>query len=310
MKILNLVNVKFWLFIGCLIPLATYAQQDPQYTHYMYNTMSVNPGYTGSIGSLEANVLYRSQWVGVDGAPETQNFGIHSPLSNERIGVGLDITNDKIGPSSEQFINGNFSYTIPVTYTTKLALGVKAGARILNIDWTKGTFKNQSDVLLNNNIDNKLMPSLGAGAYYYSNRWYVGLSVPNFIRSDYYDDIEEAVLSDELHYYLMAGYVMDLSRSIKFKPAFLGKVVAGAPFIFDVSANFLFNEVFTAGVSYRWDDSVSAIAGFNFMQNFFVGYSYDYTTTDFQKYNDGTHEIILRYQATSKSSRIKSPRFF
>ena len=260
------------------------AQQDPHYTQYMFNTMSINPAYAGSTGSLQALLLYRSQWVGVDGAPETQNFSMHSPLRNEKMGLGLNIVNDKLGPSSEVFADANFSY--------------------------KGRFYDPEDVLLNNNIDSRIMPSLGAGAYWYSDRWYIGASIPNFIRSDYYDDIQEAVLSNRLHYFIMGGYVFDINRNLKLKPAFLVKAVSGAPVSVDVSASFLLQEFLNLGAAYRWNDSVSLLAGFQISRSLFVGYSYDYTTTDFTKYNDGTHEILLRFDLLKGNNKIKSPRFF
>lgn len=311
MKITNLfTNPKHYLLLMLVIGGSLYAQQDPQYTQYMYNTMSINPAYTGSPGTLEANLLYRSQWVGVEGAPETQAFGIHSPLANRNIGLGLNIVNDKIGPSNELFFSGNFSYTIQATYNTKLAFGVKAGLKVLDIDFSKGIFYDPGDILLTNNIQNQVLPTVGAGVYYFSDKWYVGFSVPNFFMNEYYDDVEEAVMSDRLHYYLMGGYVFNISDNLKFKPAVLAKAVSGAPISFDISSNFLIQEIFTVGVSYRYEDAINVLAGIQVFDSFFVGYSYDYSLTDFQKYNDGSHEIILRYHIPEKSSRIKSPRFF
>jgi type IX secretion system PorP/SprF family membrane protein len=248
--------------------------------------------------------------VGIDGAPSTQSFTVHSPLANDKIGLGFSAVNDNLGPSNELYLDANFSYTLMLSYSTRLALGVKAGARMLNVDWTKGRFYDDSDVLLNSNIDNKFSPSIGAGAYLYGEKWYVGASVPNFIRSDYYDDVQESVNLERLHYYLMAGYVFDLSEGLKFKPAMLARGVSGAPISLDVSANFLIQDTFTIGAGYRWDDSVSVLAGFQINKNFFVGYSYDYTTTDLNKYNDGSHEILLRFQLSPKTNQIKSPRFF
>ncbi len=265
-------NLKACLVLLVLIiTKVANAQQDPHYTQYMYNTMSINPAYAGSTGSLQALLLYRSQWVGVDGAPETQNFSVHSPLRNEKMG---------------------------------------GGARLLNVDWSKGRFYDPEDVLLNTNIDSRIMPSVGAGAYWYSDRWYIGASVPNFLRSDYYDDIEESVLSDRLHYFIMGGYVFDINRNLKLKPAFLVKAVSGAPVSVDVSANVLLQEFLNLGVAYRWEDSVSFLAGFQISRSLFVGYSFDYTTTDFNKYNDGTHEILLRFDLLKGNNKIKSPRFF
>lgn len=301
---------KISLAFLLLISMKGIAQQDPGYTQYMYNPLTVNSAYAGSTETLEAVLIHRSQWVGIDGAPSTQSFTVHSPLANDKIGLGFSAVNDNLGPSNELYLDANFSYTLMLSYGTRLALGVKAGARMLNVDWTKGRFYDDSDVLLNSNIDNKFSPSIGAGAYLYGEKWYVGASVPNFIRSDYYDDVQESVNLERLHYYLMAGYVFDLSEGLKFKPAMLARGVSGAPISLDVSANFLIQDTFTIGAGYRWDDSVSVLAGFQINKNFFVGYSYDYTTTDLNKYNDGSHEILLRFQLSSKTNQIKSPRFF
>lgn len=307
----NIKNIKgfLWLLFA-FYGLDSVAQQNPEYTQYMYNTIQVNPGYTGSVGTLEANLLYRKQWVNIDGAPQTGTFGIHSPIGNKKVGLGLNFINDELGPSSEQTVTGNASYSIDLGIETKLAFGLKAGFRMMNIDWTKGRYYNSNDALLNNNINNKFMPTLGTGAYLYSNKWYLGMSVPSFLKSDYYDDIQESIVSDKLHYYFIGGYVFDLSDAIKFKPSVLVKAVQGAPLATDFSANFLLQEKVTLGASYRMDDSVSALLGLQFAKDFFIGYSFDYTVTPLNKYNDGTHEVILRYQLPQKSSTIKSPRFF
>lgn len=309
MKITSTILNRYFLICIILTAISVKAQQEPQYTQYMYNTLTVNPGYTGSPGFLEATLQHRSQWVGIDGAPTTQAFTIHSPV-NDKIGLGFSAVNDKIGPSEEVYIDGNFSYTIPVSFNSKIAFGLKAGVKVLNIDWSKGTYYQGGDPLLNANINNELSPSVGAGIYYYSDKWYAGLSVPNFIRSDYYDDIKESEVSDRLHYYVIGGYVFDLSDNLKFKPAFMAKIVSGAPITADLSANFLLQERLTLGAAYRFDDSVSALVGFQITKDFFVGYSYDYSVTELNKYNDGSHEIIVRFQLMPKATRIKSPRFF
>lgn len=300
------ISVAFFLMFA----ISGNAQQDPGYTQYMYNPLVINSGYTGSTGTLEAVLIHRSQWVGIEGAPSTQSFTIHSPLSNEKLGLGFSAVQDKLGPSREIYLDGNFSYTLDLSYNTKLAFGLKAGARILNIDWSRGRFYDEADALLNQNIDNKFIPQIGAGVYLYSDKWYVGASVPSFIKSDYYDDIAEEVDPDRLHFYLIGGYVFDLTDNLKFKPAVLGRAVSGAPVEFDLSANFMFMEKFVLGAAYRYDDSVSALAGFQISRDFFIGYAYDFTTSELNKYNDGTHEIMLRFQANKKTSQIKSPRFF
>ncbi|OIQ21017.1 MAG: hypothetical protein BM557_04450 [Flavobacterium sp. MedPE-SWcel] len=297
------------LLILCVVQPVV-GQQEAQYTQYMYNTLTINPAYTGSTGGVDALLLHRSQWIGIDGAPRTQAFTIHAPMWNEKVGLGLSAVNERIGPTDEFHIDGNFSYTLYLGQQGRLAFGLKAGARSMSIDWSRGRYYQEGDPLLNRNINNNIAAMIGSGVYYYTDKWYAGVSVPNFIRNDFYDDVQESVVSDRLHYYIIGGYVFDLSESLKFKPAFLGKLVTGAPVTVDASANFMFQEKFVLGASYRWDDSVSALAGFQINDKIFVGYSYDYSTTDLNKYNDGSHEFVLRFQLKPKTARIKSPRFF
>lgn len=303
---------KYFSLLLLMAGLSAFAQQEPQYTQYMYNTLTVNPGYTGSPGVLQANLLHRTQWVGISGAPQTQAFSIHSPWSEyyEHIGLGLSVVNDRIGPSDEVFADGNFSYALKMGEESKLAFGLKAGVRVLSIDWSRGRYYQEGDPLLNKNINNKINPSIGAGLYYYTDTWYAGVSVPNFMQNNYYDDVQETVRADRLHYYIIGGYVFDLSENVKFKPAVLGKIVTGAPITADFSANFLLQEVVTLGAGYRWDDAVSGLLGIQVSRNFFVGYSYDYSVTDLNKYNNGSHEFMVRFEVAPKTKRIKSPRFF
>ena len=303
---------KYMVPLLLLLCISAVAQQDPQYTQYMYNTLVVNPGYTGSTGGIEANLLHRSQWIGINGAPQTQSFSIHSPYSKlyDHIGIGLSVVNDKIGPSNEVYTDANFSYTIVTGAEGKLSFGLKAGARVLNIDWSKGRYYQEGDPLLNTNINNKIAPAVGAGIYYYTNNWYAGISVPNFIRNNIYDDVQESVVSGRLHYYVITGFVFNISNNLKFKPAVMGKIVNGAPVTLDASANFLLQEIVTLGAAYRWNDAVSALAGVQITENIFIAYSYDYSVTELNKYNNGSHEFMIRFQMLPKSNRIKSPRFF
>ncbi|WP_231372816.1 type IX secretion system membrane protein PorP/SprF [Aureivirga sp. CE67] len=305
---------SFYKLLGCvIIALITniesgFAQQEPQYTQYMYNTMAINPAYAGQRDVLSISGLYRSQWVGISGAPETQSFGIHSPLRNKKMGLGLTVVNDKIGPASEIYVNANFSYTLLLNENDlKLSFGVKGGFNHLNMDWNKGKIKNQ-DQSFRENIS-QYSPTIGAGFYLHNKKWYVGLSVPSFLTTKQFRENEYAVGKERLHYYLIGGYVFDLSENLKFKPSTFLKAVAGAPLTVDLSANFLLYEKFTAGLAYRWDDSVSGLVGFQATEDLFIGYAYDYTTTDLQDYNNGSHEIMLRFEFR-KDSPYLSPRFF
>ncbi|SHI61037.1 PorP/SprF family type IX secretion system membrane protein [Algibacter luteus] len=305
----SLIKSLILVVFTALLSIETEAQQDPQFTHYMYNTMSVNPGYAGQRNTLSATALYRTQWVGIDGAPKTMTFGIHSPLRNDRIGLGLNVVSDQLGPAEETSIDANFSYSIPVNESgdLELSFGIKGGLHLLDTDWSKGRYQNE-DNAFNENI-NLISPTLGAGLYLHSEKWYLGFAVPNILNTEHYDDFQESIATERLHYFLIGGYVFNLSDNTKLKPAFLVKGVSGAPVIADLSANALFNEKFTLGLAYRWDDSVSGLVGFQLSPEIFIGYAYDATTTALNNYNSGTHEIMLRFEL-QQIAKILSPRFF
>lgn len=301
---------KIFTIITMLSVFGVAAQQDPQYTQYMYNTLSVNSAYAGSLGHLAITGIYRTQWVGLEGAPSTQSFTLDTPIA-KNVGLGLSVVSEEIGPAEEQYIDANFSYTIQSGQTHKLSFGIKGGGRVINIDWTKGSHRDP-DVQFRENITNKFLPVVGAGLYWHGERDYIGIAIPNFLtRERYnYDDIADDLVNERMHIYLIGGLVFDLSAHTKFKPAAMVKYVSGAPLIADFSANFMFNNAFTLGASYRTGDSVSAMAAIQITPQFLVGYAYDYTTTELQSYNSGTHEIMLRFELVSRKKGLKSPRFF
>ncbi len=303
-------QVRTCCFVALLMGvLSTSAQQDPQFTQYMYNTLNVNPAYAGSRGHLTALLLHRSQWVGVNGAPTTQVLAVDGPMGNN-VGLGLVLSHDALGPASEVFVDANFSYTVKLDDKDKLlSFGLKGGGRMFNVDFSKGLVENP-DVAFQNNIKNKFFPTVGAGIYYHNKKSYLGLAVPNFFAQDHYDGEEQEIAAERLHYYLIGGKIMDLTPDIKFKPAFFVKWVPGAPVIADISANAMLMETFTAGLAYRWDDSFSALLGLQISPDLSMGYSYDLTTSDLRSYTSGTHEVFLRYEFKTVEKRLKSPRFY
>lgn len=286
------------------------AQQDAQYTHYMFNTININPAYAGSRGAVSIFGLHRTQWVGLEGAPTTNAFSINAPITNSRLGVGLSFVNDKIGPADENAISVDVSYTVPTSEKYKLSFGIKGTAHLFNVDFTKLRRYNITDPRFQNNIDNEFSPNVGAGVYFHSDRLYLGLSVPNFLETKHFDDNSSSSASEKMHYYFIGGYVFDLSSDIKFKPAFLAKAVQGAPLQLDVSGNVLFNEKFSLGVAWRWDAAVSAMVGFQITRGMFIGYAYDMETTRLANYNSGSHEVFLRFELFKNHSQAVSPRFF
>ncbi|MBT0608350.1 PorP/SprF family type IX secretion system membrane protein [Aequorivita echinoideorum] len=313
-----------YLTVIILILLGTFsskAQQDPQYTQYMYNTQVVNPAYAGNRETLNFGLLYRTQWVGFEGAPKTGTFTVSSPVGIfDNMGLGLSIVRDEIGPSIETNVNVDYSYSIQTSQTAKLSFGLKAGVDLLDVDFNKLNLPNypagEDPFFENNNIDNKLQPQIGAGVYYNTEKFYAGLSVPNFLTTKHFDRGSlantqlETTPAERMHYFLIAGYVFDISDNLKFKPATLFKMVSGSPLQADVSANFLLYDKLTLGAAYRWSAAFSGLVGFQFTDEIFLGFGYDYQTTDIEDYSDGSYEFMLRFELFNRPERVLTPRFF
>ncbi len=301
----------FFLFTALLS-----AQQDAQYTQYMYNTMSVNPAYAGSRGHMSIAGLHRSQWVGLDGAPKTQTFNMHSPLGYSGVGLGFSVVNDQIGPTSETYFDLDFSYTIQLAQESRLSFGLKASGHLLDVRFSE---LNQDvsnpggpDPTLQQDIRNKFSPNIGGGVYYHTERFYAGLSVPRILETSHFDESSLTTANEQMNFYLITGYVLDLDAFWKFKPALLVKVAQGAPLQLDLSANFMYNDKFIMGLAYRWDAAFSALVGFQISPSFLVGLAYDREITELGQavFNDGSFEIILRYDFIKVKGNVKSPRFF
>ncbi len=291
------------------------AQQDAQFTQYMYNTINVNPAYAGSRQSMNIFALHRTQWVGLDGAPVTNTASINTPLKDTNMGIGVSIINDKIGPSDESNLAVDFSYSINTSEEFKLSFGIKASANLLNINFDKLNQYDANDYSFENNVDDKFSPNIGVGLYWYSDKTYIGLSAPNLLETKHFDKYagtgaNSYIAKERINYYLTAGHVFDLNYNLKFKPTLMTKLVQGAPLQVDISANFLFNEKFTLGAAYRWSAAVSALVGFQATDSWFIGYGYDLETTRLANYNSGSHEIFLRFELFKKYNKITSPRFF
>lgn len=322
LPVLKYVTMKHSYFTLILLILlgtfSTNAQQDPQYTQYMYNTEVVNPAYAGSREALSFGLLLRTQWVSLEGAPKSGTFTVNSPFGAlDNMGLGLSIVHDQLGPATESNINVDYSYTINTSDVAELSFGLKAGLDILDVDFNKLNLNPDTpDPRFQNNIDNKLQPQIGAGVYFNTEKFYAGVSVPNFLTTKHFDSSSlsdtqvSTIAAERLHYYGIAGYVFDLSDNLKFKPATLIKVVSGSPLQWDASANFLINEKFTIGAAYRWSAALSAMLGFQASDEIFIGFGYDYQSTDIEEFSDGSYELMLRYELFKKPERVLTPRFF
>lgn len=301
--------IKFNIIAIALLSItSTFSQQLPQFTQYMYNTISINPAYAGSRETLSFVGLHRRQWVGIDGGPTTSTASLHTPLRNEKVGLGFSFINDELGYQNFTYLYADFSYTIQVGQETKLAFGLKGGFTAYSIDQELLLAEPDDPAIFG--IQDRFNPNIGAGAFLHTNKWYVGLSAPRILNTDDVDGNIEAL--ERVSYYLTGGYVFDLSKSTKLKPAFLVKATNGAPISYDLTANFLFNEKFWLGAGYRINEATAAFSGiadFQVSQQLRLGYAYDHPISDIRPYSSGTHEILLMYEF-KKSKRVKSPRYF
>lgn len=298
----------FIVFIIC--GFSAYAQQEPQYTQYMYNMSLVNPGYMINEPSIiQVGSLYRTQWVGIEGAPKTANLFANIPLS-DKIELGVNYLNDNIGGKinlSENVFNINAAYKINIKKDLNLSFGVKMGFDHLNFSSLGSNVS--GDPLFQNS--NKTVINIGAGAFLFHNNYYVGLSSPNLIPSDL--DINSGVLyKDTPHLFLIGGYVFDINSAFKLKPSTVVKYATGAPLSFDVSANVLYQDTFELGVSYRYQDAISGLVGINITPHLKVGYAYDFNTSKLKTFNNGSHEFVLlyRFDVLGLSKKYSSPRFY
>jgi type IX secretion system PorP/SprF family membrane protein len=307
------MRTRIVFFVLLLSGFASQAQQDAQYTQYMYNTININPAYAGSRDVLSIFGLYRTQWVGLDGAPNTATFSIQTPIEGSKIGLGLDIVNDKLGPSDETNIALDASYYIKTSERYKLSFGIKGSANLYNVDFQKLNLYNSGDAKFDPNLDKKFSPNVGAGLYWYSDKTYFGLSVPNMLETKHFTEKAAATnfsAKERLNLYFIAGHVFDLNDNIKFKPSLFIKAVKGAPLQADISGNFMFNQKLVLGLAYRWSAAVSVMAGFQVTDGLYIGYGYDRETTRLAQFNSGSHEIFLRFELFKKYDKVILPRFF
>jgi len=303
----NLVIILFTLLCASQVN----AQQDPQYTQYMYNMNIINPAYTGSTEGLAVGALYRSQWVGLDGGPETFTFNIHSPVG-KRVGLGLSVISDQIGPVKETNAYVDFSYTIPVGTVTKLAFGVKGGFTFHDIGIAESqiTLIDQGDPFFANAI-NETTPNIGAGAYFYKpSKYYISVSNPNILNGVHLDANGTKIGSESEHFFAAAGYVFDLSENFKLKPHTLIKYAFDAPVSYDINANVFMFDVVEVGVGYRLEDSFSGMVNFQVMDNLRIGYAYDAIQSDLDIVTSSSHEIFINFDLNFSAKVSRSPRYF
>ncbi len=301
----------YFLTMFALAFLDVSAQQDPHYTQYMYNLSVVNPAYAGSKESLSGGLLYRKQWVEIEDAPTTGTFFLHSPVG-KNVGLGFSAINDKIGPVEETNLYGDFSYTLNMGGEHRLAFGLKAGASFHKVGLLTEVYNNVPDIgddAFADNTSNTFF-NLGTGLFYYTNKYYVSLSVPNMFKSVHLDFNGRQFGTESLHYFLTGGYVFDLNPNLKFKPFAMVKSAFNAPTSFDVSTNFLMYDKFELGATYRFEDSFGAMVSYAITPNLRLGYAYDHIISDLNVVTPASHEFMMLFDLNFPKKVSQSPRYF
>ncbi len=314
-NVFTLVNRKFYylfLWIAYVLPITLCAQQDPIYSQFMYNGLAINPAVAGSAETLSANALYRRQWIGITGAPETQTLNVDAPVYKKKLGLGLSIINDKVGVTQNLVVNTLYAYRIQFQRST-LSIGLQAGVDNYRADFTSVETGSQTgtDDAFGSNV-NLVHFNFGSGLYYYSKRLYVGFSVPHILNQsqDGMNSQGGTQSRQYRHYFLTAGYVFDIGDDFKIRPSTLFKLAGGAPLQVDINTNFWYKETYCLGVSYRTKDSFTTLFQLQITRQFRFGYAYDYILSNLGQFTTGNHEIMLQYQLVKKNTKIITPRYF
>lgn len=310
----NKALLALLLAVPGILPKAAHAQQDPQFTQYMFNLLALNPAYAGSADRVSLKALSRHQWVGFEGAPSTQTLTVHSPFLLQSLGLGGTVMRDEHGPVTQYGIILDVSYRIFLNNNQKLAFGIKGGFNLFQGKFSQLHPHDGDDQVFQNDVSTKTDPQFGFGMMWYSDRFYLGLSSPKLLRTDFFDVDSLRLVSQNggqlAHYYLTGGYVFDLGTYTKFKPTFMVKAVEGAPLSFDLSANFLLYEKLWLGAMYRYTDAVGALVQYNITDGLSAGYAYDYPLSPMHNYSGGTHEFMLGLEFGKAPKGIRSPRYF
>jgi len=304
------IKILFGLIISAFSVTTLHAQREAMYSQYMFNMLNVNPAYAGNRASSNVTLLYRHQWAGVKGAPRTASLSWDQRASESNIGYGIQILNDRLGLENSSTIRGFYSYRLPMK-NAALSMGINAGVFNYQVDYTSINTAQSSDPLLNRKI-NQLSPCVGLGVLYESDKFYVGISIPDILDTYYSEDKEFIRMASSIHYFLNTGVIIKASDALQLKPSVMIKAISGAPVQLDASMNAWINNTFGFGASYRLGDALIGMFEVQLNSNLRMGYGYDYSISKFNKYNNGTHELMLRYEfnKSKDNAKVLSPRYF
>ena len=310
---IKLLFTRIILITGMLfVATESFAQQDPMYTQYMENLLTLNPAYAGSKDLLSMMVVSRNQWVSMPGAPRTRTFAMHSPIKGQQMGLGFSFLSDHVGPVKQTGVYADYSYTLSFSNRRSLSLGLKGGVNFFEAGISDLTTNDPNDPVYAHDINRKFLPNFGVGAFYFTPRYYLGLSVPKLIENKINKNgvSTQSISKEQMHVFFMAGYVIDVNRIVKFKPSILTKYVKNAPVSLDITGTFLFYERLWLGAMYRVGDSFGGLLQLQATNQLKIGYSYDLPINKLGAYNNGTHEIMVTFDFDFGSGRVRSPRYF
>lgn len=306
--------LKYWL-IGTILlsalPFKSYCQQDPVYTEYLNNLLTIQPAYAGSSGYLNVTGISRAQWIGFAGAPNTNTLTIQGPLRRYNVGLGISIINDKWGPIRQNGLYVDYAYRVKLTFDQYLSFGIKGGFNMYQAFLTDLALNNPNDPVFATDVNLKFLPNFGVGFMWHSDRFFLGASVPKILRNSIQSQSNENVFREVLHFYGMGGYVFFLNDVFKLKPTLLYRWAERTPSYIDFSGTMIIYDRVWIGATYRLKNSYGMTFQFNVNNQLKFGYSYDLTTFHPTQVNSGTHEFMISYDfVTGRRSRQITPRYF
>ena len=309
---IHILNMRKRVYLGLIFLFITFynvqAQQEPMFTQYMFDPISLNAAYTGTTNMLNVNTLTRLQWVGMDGAPKTFSLSAHMPIEGRKIGLGVTLLTDKVGPVNNTFFTVNYAYRLRVNDRLTLSMGLKGGITSYKVGLTDLSIIDEEDPQFQNN-EKKISPNLGFGFYLYEEKYFVGFSIPKLIQTTVDDEYASDDNQLKRHYYLVGGYNWKINGDWELMPSLLTKIVAGSPISNDITVQGLYMDIVGGGLMYRIGDALGLFVYGKVYKELNVGYGYEYSLNGLSGYNSGTHEIRLTYDFNLSSGRKRMKIF-
>jgi type IX secretion system PorP/SprF family membrane protein len=301
-------------FLLILLGIQGFAQQDPMFTQYMTNPLTINPAISGTRDVKNLSLVYRQQWVGIEGAPKTISLAYNGPYKTTKVGLGANLIHDRIGPVIQTGLYLDYAYHLLLNEEKQynLSLGIMGGFNYYKFDLLSLSVYEPDDNIAPDGKDQKFLPNFGVGLFYYTPKFFFGSSVPKLLRNSFSGSSTDLTIEDreERHFFVMTGYIFDITNNIKLKPASIGRFVNGAPVSLDLTGTVILYDKVWLGLTYRLGNALGGIARWQINPKLHLGYSFDYATSRLRQYNSGTHEIFISYDFVPNDIKNTVKRFF